>query len=395
MAAQAWGAAFSSRRDNAWRHPWQVTPGWSPEQRSWLAQIEPGFVNAHTPIYRKKLVGKGPGRDFGTNPLTGEKYFSADVFSHSEPVPTAHSIDLPLYLLPQIPLSFYNIGFDGQPQLPVPSFFLDRNVAPAPPQPDALALLQDGGASLDLNPPPPPGLRLLRACSLILHQPRAALTSEITLQPGLVTGISNVTQTLGVRFPPSSDVLRVTTGYFNPVYSPLDVLEGIYEEPTWDELAIATVYLLSPPHTPPGTVADGTWQVFVRHALFWNLHYHTPNFRPAVNNTSVPFIPPLAGGAAQPVINLLTASLNDLTNQALNIVTAHSLAGSFWTATGGGHESVFPDPVPTSAAGKTGLDKDGRIARGTLLAAARKRARRLDPPFPFRGERFPTHLLNS
>jgi hypothetical protein len=236
----------------------------------------------------------------------------------------------------------------------------------------------------------------------VLHQPRPALTSQITLEPGIATGISNVTQTLGLRSAAPGDRLKV---YASSQYEALaairtgiDPLLGDYEEPTFDELLIATVYLLSPPNKPLRSAPDATWIPYVRHGLFWNLNYATPPFRIAgVGNAVGDLLAPvkfLGGGAAAIVISFLTASINDAYNQALNILTAHSMAGSFWTATGGGSSSEFPEVVAgDDDAGSTGLDKDGRLQAKRNAAAKALKSARLDPAFPYRAMPFPEAFL--
>ena len=331
------GQAIAARGGGKWRHPWQVTPAWLGAAGRWVAHVWPGFVNGRVPI---------------VHAVSDEK-----------------QVEIPLYLDPAIGLTFRAVGADGNPREPVPKFFLERGVQEAV-RIDLDAVLESGVLP-DLGRPRP--LRLLRACDLVLHQPRVALTSQVTLEPGPATGISNVTQTLTLRRPQPGDTLRIFAGRYDGIEEqPIDPLfggvAGLYEEKTWDELLIATVYLLSPPNTELGSEPDGTWQPFVRHGLFWNLNYQVPNLRLFGGDPSLPFIPPLAAGAAQPVINFLTASLNDATQQTINTIAAHSMAGIFWTPTGSGHLSEFPQP-----------------------AAAR--ASRLDPPFPFHGPGFDPELL--
>jgi hypothetical protein len=294
---------------------------------------------------------------------------------------------VPLYLKPLIPLRWRAAGTDGSSELPVPQFFLDRGVQPAPEI--NLELLEAG---VFQTTPRQPGSRLLRSCDLILHQPREALTSDIQLQPGLATGFSNVQQTLGLASPPPEDQLRILVGTFTPTPG-IDPTRLDFTEATWDEVLVCTVYLLSPPNAEAGSQPDGTWLPFVRHALFWNLQHDQPRLRWFDSDPTIPFIPPLAGGAAQLVVNILTASLNDGLQDALNRITGESRAGTFWTPTGGGSTAVFPEIPATPATGSTGLDKGGRLQAEKLAAQTKKLRERLDPAFPYRAERFDPELL--
>lgn len=382
--------AFSHRRGGAWRHPWQTHAFWNTRGQRWVAIMEPGFVNEESPRWRTTIREQAEvDRDFGINPLTGQPFFSAHVFAREKKAAELRTIDVPMYLAPAIPMAWRAVGTDGDPSSPLPSFFARRGVA-QPPRINVEALAA-GDASALTAALPKAGARLLRACDLWIRQPRMALTSTIELLPGPATGISNVTQTLSVRSPIPGDRLRLYVGNYSATRPVIDPLAGDYEEPTWDDVLVATVFLLSPAGTPAGSEPDGTWTPFVRHNLFWNLCYDTPDLRLRVSDGGGTFIPPLAAGAAQLVINFLTASLNDMTNQALNILNAHSLAGSFWTATGGGHDArpIVAAPVPVAGAGAT---KAGRQARRAAQLRAEQNER-LDPAFPFRAEPFDTGLI--
>lgn len=336
-----------------WRHPWQVSTAWNGDE--WRAVVQPGFVNGKCPV-RETTDG-----------------------------------DMPLYRRPEIPLRWRRIGWDGDGA--VPQFFLDRGAAKARPELTVAAVEANGASAFD-TPEAPENLRLLRACDLWIHQPRLALTSQIDITPevGLLTGRSIVSQTLSVKGPVATDTLRVLAGTLERFERGIDPITNLYEEESWDDLTIATVFALSPRKTPAGSEPDSSWQLFVRHNLFWNLNYVLPYFRQFGGVSDLPFIPPLGGGAGVLIINYLIASLNDLTQEAINRISAHSMRGTFYTPTGGGH-TAEPPPIAESTV-RTGLNKS---ARNKAVDQARARARRslsLDPAFPYRAEPFaPQQIL--
>jgi hypothetical protein len=373
------GQTLAAGGGGRWRHPWFISPFWVPTAEKWMATVKPGFVSGRAPFVRTTAAEQdGNNRDFGINPLSGQPYFSAHVFGPgTSKATTPIFVDVPLYLSPAMNLTWRAVGYDGDPQFPVPQFFLDRGVGNAP-----RVNVEEGTISGDTERPV--GLRLLRACDFILHQPRNALSSQISLEPGPATGISNVTQTITLRSPAASDALRVYAGYASTQGPTLDAVTGEYDEPAWDELLIGTVFALSPTGVPMGAEPDGTWATFVRHQLFWNLNYQPARFRPITTNAGVPFIPPLVFGVASLAINFIAAGLNDGTQQALNILMAHSQAGYWWTPNGGGHDAVFITSE-TPVTGIPGLDKAGRLGAQAAAAEAAKRKQRLEPPYPFSG----------
>ena len=399
------GRSVTTFGSSKWHHPWYTHVIWQAVTKQWVAVLKPGFVNGKAPIVlvtyaeAQAQADEGTGVDYGINPLTGEPYFSAGIFNPPRPdkdeaVGPGTTLAVPLYFNPEISLKWRNIGWDGESS--VPDYFSDRGVNPPPKG-------QTFDENFNPNPvnladsTPPKGNRLLRAASIILHQPRQALTSTITLEPGIATGISNVTQTLGIRSAAPGDALKVFSGYLSATAaSQIDPLSGDYEEPNFDEITISTVYLLSPPDAIPGSAPDATWQPYVKHSLFWNLNYITPEFVLSTADLTNAFASltqiatVLAGGTAAIAVNFTAAGLNDLFAQALNMINAHSLAGTFYTPTGGGSTSLFPSlpEVPFLPSSNKAADNAARAAaqRAKLTAT-------LDPAFPYEARPFPISYL--
>lgn len=394
-------ALSRSARAGKWRHPWTVTPEWRPDAEAWFATITPGFVGGRAPVVVTTAAEQAAsGGDFGINPLSGEPYFSASVFDNPAKADVTREIHIPIYDRPAIRLNLRNLGFDGIDSEAVPKFFRDRGVQEQPGTASFAERIESGQSERDRKS----GRRLLRAADMILHMPREALTSQAETAPGLLTGQGLVTQTLGVQPPVPGDVLKVFSGRHQP--SPdvanqilgggVDLFANLYAESPWDELRIATVYLLSQPDELTGSQPDNRWQPFVRHDLFWNLHYEPRrNEQIVIPESTIGYIPPLAGGIAQPIINFLTSTINDATDTALNIIKANSLQGTWWTPTGGGNHAIFPSEPEETPRGRFGGDKPGRLAAQSSAAAAKRRGERLDPDFPFRAVAFDPAQLSS
>lgn len=385
------GQTISLGGSSQWRHPWWTRLVYLGAERRWVAIVNPGFVNGKVPVYRARMT-EWISPDYGINPLNGRRYFSDPVFGPGEERSTGSQVDIPLYGNPAIALSWRKLGFDGDDA--VPQFFQDRGVQ-RPPNLEQQLLSGRINVASQMQKP---GARLLRACDIVLHQPRQALTSTVNIEPGIVTGMSNVMQTLSLRSPSASDALKIyASSRFEPsagIQSSIDPVARDYEEATWDEILVSTVYLLSPPNMAPESEPDARWTPFVRHNLFWNLAYAQPRLQALRDDPGTPYIPPLAGGAAQLVINFVTASLNDATRDALNILRAHSMAGRFWTPTGGGSDALFPPPPEDQReTASYGLDKKRELAAARAAALASKRSLKLDPDYPHRAEQFDLSLL--
>jgi hypothetical protein len=392
-----------------WKHPWFTRPSWSSAAGGWVATVKAGNVNGIAPAFRATIEQQQQiGNPWEINPLTGKQFFSASVFDNSTSPASTKTVDVPLYLNPQIPLSFYAIGWDGDANRAVPQFFLNLGAANTPPQPSIDDLLS-GNADISNVPQPPPNLRLLRACDIWVHQPRVALTSSVAQNlAGLLTGQPSIIQTLGVRLPSPSDRLQILAGEFAPADNgaQIDPLSSDFEEPNFDEILVSQVYLLSPPNTAPGSAPDATWTPYVRHAQggqcgFWNLMWAQPSLTfaqtAATNAASVGNVASAVSGLGLGVGTLIISSfesqLSNAEQQALNILEAASLAGTFWVATGGGAEIT---PMSTTApAPKLGQNIYANLAARTRSAQQTLRTQSLDPVFPYGGLRFNTNLFRN
>lgn len=356
-------------QNGTWNHPWTVSVYWWPQRKEWEAIVRPGFVNGQAPKVHTTAARMAETPSF-LAPITAWDG-AADIAQAAELADdsTQYSQDgpiwVPLYRNPFISIPGW------MPLTEYPVYFTRRGVAAD-------------------------GTRQLVSCDVVLHKPRNALTSDVTIPADLVLGSSIVTQTLGVTSDPS-DRLRVfcipqiQTETADQITA--DQILGTYEEPMYDELLLATIYLLSPPNATGA--ADGSWTAFVAHKVFWNLSWDQPALGTlATDAAGTQYIPPLAGGAGSLVTNSIIASLNDATNDAINMTTAHSLAGAFWTPTGGGSTYAFP-AATTAAQDNFGLSKSARTKAAKAAAiAAGVWVDTLDPVFPYNANAFQLTTLN-
>ena len=410
MEKNMFGTNISMSRPRGWKHPWFTEAKWMPKKKAWAAFVVAGFVNGVAPMVRTTVgdFKEASGTFYGqlVDAMTGAaeiKQLAQLAVSNEEYPGLADStaIDSPLYKNPPVGLNEWrNIGWDGSAA--VPKFFQDRGVN-KPVQ--AVSGNLDTGVKIQRDKTSPPkGNRLLRACDIFIHQPRTALTSQITTSTaGMVTGMTLVTQTLGFRDAASNDKLKIQTGTFNAFQQSqlnfsgaTNAMASDYEEKNWDEILISTVYLMSPPDAKPGSAPDASWQAFAKHNLFWNLLWAQPRVQPFFNmdifRSITGLVSVLGAGAGTTAVTSIAASLNDATQGAYNILQSQSLAGSFWTPTGCGTTSA--DPYATAAASAApGIDKAANAAAKAQAAARAKQNRTLDPAFPYEGQKFNLHLL--
>jgi hypothetical protein len=377
-----------SMESSTWHHPWHTTVCWDAAQKEWVAVVRPGFVNGRAPVVQTtgKRMQSTPSFLAPITAWDGAADIAqaAELASEGEEVldPNA-KIWVPLYRNPLIPLVWRDRGKEGAP---IPAYFARRINWIATAGREAKASAEVWAAS---------GRRLFSS-DIVLHQPRTALTSKFDFPVDLVMGSSIVTQTLSMREAADNDRLKlVSMSEYRPPesYSRDERLLGVYEEPTWDELLVARVFLLSPPNAEGAP--DGSWIPFVQHYLFWNLSWFQPLLRKLpTDGADVKLIVPMAFGLGQLVINSILAPINDMVDQSLNLLSAHSLAGKFWTATGGGSDSAFPAAVASKPVDKFGLSKDLR-AKAARVAALNEGVLTdsLDPAFPYRAKPFDLSLL--
>ncbi|MEI6493386.1 MAG: hypothetical protein WCO94_12615 [Verrucomicrobiota bacterium] len=408
------GANISMSRPRGWKHPWFTEAKWMPKKKAWMAFAVAGFVNGTAPMVRATVgdLKESNGTFYGqlVDAYTGAaeiKQLAQLAISEADSSGLADNavVDVPLYQNPPISLTEWRaIGWDGAGS--VPQFFLDRGVN-KPSKATAAITGANANTGIVLNAAdlvPPKGNRLLRACDIFIHQPRTALTSNITISPdgGMVTGLSAVNQTLAFRDAAANDRLKIQTGTYSAFQQgklnfsgATNVMASDYEEKNWDEILISTVYLMSPPDVALDAKPDATWQAFTKHNLFWNLLWAQPAIQPFFNmdifRSITGLVSVLGGGAGSGLVNFIAASINDATQGAYNILQSQSLAGSFWTPTGGGTTSAWP--VTVAAPAKPTLNKAAAAAAKAQAAAKAKRNRTLDPAFPFEGNKFNLSLI--
>jgi len=319
-------------RSGNWKHPWELTPTWDADRREWTTRIEPGFVN---------------GQDATVSlPFRDAPEETRERLRDQQKEPDA-LVDCWLTEEPQLPLTAWRaIGSDADPGAvstsgegtvtisfeAVPAFFKALGVGDPPnlsSQISDLGIVQRLSGELASATQ----TRLLRATELVLYQDRFATSTQ--WQTGLGFDGSNAQFSVIYKRPPNMRdraYLRSMARWQPIDPTPLqNRLTGDWMDQTFDALPLATVYLLSPPETPQGSLPDGTWTPFVKHRLFWNLIHASNVLEPALRRENLVLNTGLAAGLLDSIGNQILALINDQNAAIAEFLGRNTLQGRFWS----------------------------------------------------------------
>jgi len=281
-----------------WNHPWKLHPRWVEKDDGpgkWTVAITPGFVNGADAV-----VGESD------EPLT------------ADPVPTLEVT------------GFRDAtGMNGH----YPALFKKLG-ARKPMEPEAVfsgSLEENAQVEVPLFPEQY-GTRRLMAADFLLHVDHAGVrTDTFFADPttgNLVIHSAAFTSALD-RYPYRVD----TVPDYTPVQYPtmLDRLQGSLDEPNFDQLMLATLWLLSPPDEPDSTQPGPAWLPYTQHFVFWNLGYANVNKFNFTDPQPITIHTGLAFGLLDSIGNSMLAPINDAYIDIMNALNETSMRGYFWT----------------------------------------------------------------
>jgi len=285
-----------------WNHPWKIHPSWLEEEqkdgsvkKNWIVTVTPGFVNGADVVLTKTEA-----------PLTSDPAPKLDVIGFRDATG----------MNGHYPAKFKRLGARK----------------PEEPDPELTAIL--GGASSVTVPlfSEKYGTRRLMAADIILHVDHGGTRTDTTFADP-TTGrlvINSVAFTPQMkRYPYRVAAVSLFTP---PLYPSLqDRLQNQADEPNYDEIQLATLWLLSPPDVTDEAMPDQTWQPFTQHFVFWNVGYAGVNKIAFNDPTPMTIVTGLAFGLADPLMNAMLAPINDETQTVMDALNATSTQGYFWT----------------------------------------------------------------
>ena len=323
------GVTVSGEVSTLWRHPWFINARYefkADGTGEWRAFIRPGFVNgrdAYIPMPADWPDGKPP-EDGSTAdrdvPLTDA---------------TAPYLVLSGWRNPLVPdrLSATLAGeIVAAPAEGYPKYFERLGVKAAAKggdvtQPGALE------GEFDEN-----RTREIRALDVVLSKARIGTRLNIDVHDPLVEAqtesISTVFLNDALRRTGGRAKLRTVAKYQPPQDQSLSLMYGTLlkaGDTQYDELKLATVWIVSPPGATKEDAPDQTWTAYPQHSVFWNLQHASRLIPPRPADPPLQLFVPLAGGIAQPVINALLSFVNDSNAEAEAFFNQADARGIFWS----------------------------------------------------------------
>jgi len=314
----------------SWAHPWRVSPVWNGIAERWECKIEPGFCNGTDVMAQTERDGEtveAPLTDAPSVVLSGWRSIGGSgnvVFGESGEV---------------VPEFFQKLGVRGAEVITADVLETGRVVDITA---ERLRGLDPGAAPLELPE------RLLRAVDIVVQmtRPRAVVDWQFGVAGVTATTAQfsvGISGTVAARAKLRVIPRLVTVGAADD----LTILSGLVADTGFDQVKVATVYLLSPPDLGEGAAVGPEWVPYVRHDLFWNLSYEHSGAVPSARAQNIELNTAGLGGAAvnlQVTVNQLLANNNDAAAAALAFLTASVGSGVFYTAGGKRPKTETLDP---------------------------------------------------
>lgn len=316
-----------TNRMRGFRHPWEISLVWSAERGEFVAEIQPGYCRDMDVIVRVPAS------------LVSDR--TRERLNVPDRPPRGLSVDAWLSEMPLVPIPASRlraVGTDAEPVMQgapvdaVPEFFSAQGVHEA----DRIGVDTDnytGITALETGAVEYSQTRLLRACDLVLTKPRPTV-EPLWESMGLTTQLSMTVMAAGSLNEPA------TVGIQTKFEPRVQMDGGLAEllatgmvDPPYDQIRLATIYLLSPDHAAVGASPDAGWTGYAAYSDFgfWNLQYDIDRGLDALLAVEPMVFPvPLAGGIAQPVIQAFLQSNAAMENRALAYLNQSRIRGSFW-----------------------------------------------------------------
>ena len=323
------GVIVSGDVSTSWRHPWFINARHEFREDGtgeWRAYIRPGFVNGRD-AYISMPVDWPDGR-----PPEGGSTADRDVAITDAPAPY---LVLGGWRNPLKPDSV-SASLSGQIIAAAaegyPKYFEKLGVKPAAKggnvfKPGALE------GEFDEN-----RTREIRAMDVMLSKARIGTRLQIDVHDPLLDA---QTESISTVF--TNDYLRATGGraklravskYVPPQEQSLALMYGTLlnaGDTQFDELKMATVWIVSPPNAAEDDEPDETWTPYPQHFVFWNLQHASRLIPPKAPNPPLRLHTGLAGGVGDRINDAILSFVNDRNAEADAFFGQVDARGIFWS----------------------------------------------------------------
>lgn len=309
-------------------HPWQIQPVWHKDKKTnygeWRGIVTAGLVNV-LPPYVKMIYKEAPA-------AARERIRLAAVTDKKlEPKPDDR---VKIYLDEQAELAFNwrAIGTDSSPDSISGNANSGDITGVFEKVPDFFKLMGVADANTKIGAEAPKTTRLLKACDIVLSQPRVSLTNSISITNPIIT--STLLEIFpGFLVPPDREPFLSALAKFviQPITTSFaDLIFQRFIDTPLDQFHLSTAFLLSPvlPLLDP-TDLEG-WQVYLKYNCHHNLVHATQQIENRVEFVPLSLVLPFAGGVAQPIINYILSANNFFAQAALDFYQQRKLNGKFY-----------------------------------------------------------------
>lgn len=321
------GVAVSAEGADEFRHPWWLSPRWSPDAKiqpaggQWVAAVRPGFVNCNDVTMEVLRANEKTGKlEPAHVDLTDDAPPEIVVDSFRDPA-------APGGITASLSGEILAAAGEGYPK-----FFEHLGVVP----PAKGGNVNKEGA-LGVNDPN--RTRQIRAADIVLVTPRPAANQSVeALDPttdGQSIEISTTIDTTIIASAPSPHWINVRSKFI-PIasLSVFDKLAGGAVDAQVDELKLATIYFVSPPDAPAEAPVDQTWVPYPLYFVTWDLNHACRSLEipsPDSEPLSLHSADTLGAGVAAGLISGLLSGANDAFEQIEAYLADNDMSGRYWS----------------------------------------------------------------
>lgn len=308
-------------------HPWQIRPVWHKNPNGaggeWRGVLTAGCVNG-IPAYVKMR--------FDEAPIAAQERVKSDSSKNLQPEPrSSDSVKIYLDEQAEVRFAWRNVGSDSSPESVSGNAGSGAVIGVFEKVPDFFKRLGVADANTNILADPASTTRLLRACDIVLNQPRVGLVNNVSISSQSIdttlVSINPGFYTPPDREPSVSSVAKYVRISQSPNFS--DLFFQRFIDTPYDQIHLATAYLLSPalPLNDPSDLSG--WQCYFKYNCHHNLVYATQQIEKRDEFVPLTLTVPLAGGVAQPIINYILAENNFFAQAALDFYQQRNLSGKF------------------------------------------------------------------